>query len=120
MPVGPIINGMSAIPPKADIDRRFLNVRFVPKADIARAVRNERGRQLRRPLSYAVAPIRRGRLAAPMWSERWAIENAKACRITFYWRQRSIRHWKKPHPINTKLRCRYIRQWRTSFELARK
>jgi hypothetical protein len=24
---------MSALPPKADIDRRFWNVRFVPKAD---------------------------------------------------------------------------------------
>jgi hypothetical protein len=27
---------MSALPPKADIDRQSLNIRFVPKADIGR------------------------------------------------------------------------------------
>src|ERR1039457_3505784 len=48
----------------------------VPEADIVHLVRNERGRQPRRPLSYTVAPIRRGQLAASMSSERWAIEDA--------------------------------------------
>jgi hypothetical protein len=31
--------GMSALPPKADIRRRFFNVRFVPIADIGHAIR---------------------------------------------------------------------------------
>ena len=34
-PTFAVQNGMSALPSKADIDRRFGNVRFVPMADIA-------------------------------------------------------------------------------------
>jgi hypothetical protein len=35
-------NAMSALPPKADIDWRLLNVRFVPKADILRCGKERR------------------------------------------------------------------------------
>ena len=44
-------NVMSALPPKADMCSATRDVRFVPRADISSTpVRNDRGRQLRRPL----------------------------------------------------------------------
>jgi hypothetical protein len=38
------VSTMSALPPKADIARRQLNVRFVPKADIEPLIRSARRR----------------------------------------------------------------------------
>src|SRR5450631_445203 len=46
---------MSALTPIADIRGRGWNVRYVPKANIARLARNERSRQLRRPLGNGFA-----------------------------------------------------------------
>jgi len=39
-----IVEGMSALPPKADIRQRNCDVRFVPKADISRFTRSPRQR----------------------------------------------------------------------------
>jgi hypothetical protein len=58
--------------------------RLAPKSGQTRVrIEKKEAANLGRSLSYAVAPIGRNRLAAPMSSERWAIEDAKACRITF-------------------------------------
>jgi hypothetical protein len=73
---------MSALPPKADINRRQLDIRFMPKADVSRCSKNPQGqltRSPRRRASEAMAVVdRQGRPLAD--SARPALAS------TFHWK----------------------------------
>jgi hypothetical protein len=49
-----LVGVMSALPPKADINRRQLDIRFMPKADVSRCSKNPQGQLTRSPRRRAL------------------------------------------------------------------